>query len=199
MMISFLVANPLITALIWAVMYIFDYSATIWFARLYRQSLNRHFTYEGGVEMNPVFEKDVANLRLISPRFVFLLTLMSLMLILFGSFEPINPLVGSFEFLIGAFLLLWTFIDLRHLRNFYFHLHLKNRPQSVDGHIKQSYWLNQRLISYDAFMFSFVYGLGWLASGQQFFLGGAFVCLLLALRHFLLANRKPKVNVSPAS
>lgn len=198
-MILFLVTHPLITALIWAVMYIFDYSATLWFARLYRQSLNRHFTYEGGVEMNPVFEKDVANLRLISPRFLILLSLMTLMLILFGWLDRFNPLFGSFEFMVGAFLLLWIFIDLRHLRNFYFHLHLKNRPGSVDGHIKQSYWLNQRLISYDAFMFGVIYGLGWLASGEQFFLGGAFVCLVLALRHFLLANRKPKVNITPIS
>lgn len=197
-MISFLVAHPIVTALIWAVMYVFDYSATIWFARLYHQSLKRHFTYEGGVEMNPVFEKDVANLRLISPRFLILLSLMALILILFGWLDPFNPLLGSFEFMIGAFLLMWTFIDLRHLRNLYFHLHLKNRPESVDGHIRQSYWLNQRLISYDAFMFGVVYGLAWLASGQQFFLGGAFVCLALALRHFLLANRKPKVNINLA-
>jgi hypothetical protein len=198
-MIPFLVTHPLITALIWAVMYIFDYSATIWFARLYRQSLNRHFTYEGGVEMNPVFEKDVANLRVISPRFLILLSLMTFMLILFGWLDQFNPLFGSFEFMVGAFLLLWVFIDLRHIRNLYFHLHLKNRPESVDGHIKQSYWLNQRLISYDAFMFGVIYGIAWLASEEQFFLGGAFVCLVLALRHFFLANRKPKVNISPAS
>jgi hypothetical protein len=198
-MIPFLVTHPLITALIWAVMYVFDYSATIWFARLYHQSPNRHFTYEGGVEMNPVFENDVANLRLISPRFLILLSLMASMLILFGWLDRLNPLVGSFEFMTGAFLLLWTFIDLRHLRNLYFYLHLKNRPESVDGHIRQSYWLNQRLISYDAFVFGLVYGVAWLASGQQFFLGGAFVCLVLALRHFLLANRKPKINVNSVS
>jgi hypothetical protein len=198
-MIHFLVDHPVITALIWATMYIFDYSATIWFARLYSQSLNRHFTYEGGVEMNPVFEKDVASLRLISPRFLFLLTLLSLVLITFGWVDQLNPLVGSFEFMVGAFLLLWTFINLRHLRNLYFHLHLKQRPESVDGRIKQSYWLNQRLISYDAFAYSTICGLAWLANGQQFFLGGAFVCLALALRHFLLANRRPKVDINPAS
>src|SRR5512141_1140733 len=118
-MISFLVSNPPITALIWAAMYIFDFSATLWFSRLYRQSLNRHFTYEGGVEMNPVFEKDVANLRLASPRFLILLSLLTLILILFGWLDQLNPLVGSFEFMVGAFLLLWTFIDLRHIRNLY--------------------------------------------------------------------------------
>lgn len=199
MVISFLVTHPFITALIWAAMYIFDYSATIWFARLYRQSLNRHFTYEGGVEMNPVFEKDIANLRLISPRFLILLSLMTLVLILFGWINQNSPWIGSFEFLIGAFLLLWIFIDLRHIRNMYSQLLVKRYPDSVDGHIRQSYWFNQRLISFDAFSYSVIYGVCWLASGRQFFLGGAFICLGLALRHFLLATRKPKVDVSPAS
>jgi hypothetical protein len=194
-MIPFLVANPTITAFIWAVLYTFDYSATLWFARFYQQSLNQHFTYEGGVEMNPVFEKDIAGLRPISPRFLILLSLLVAILILFGW---LNPLAGNFEFMVGAFLLLWTFIDLRHVRNLYFHQHLKNRPESVEGHIKQSYWLNQRLVSYDAFSFSVVYGLAWLASGQMFFLGGMFVCFVLALRHFFLANRKLKVDIRPA-
>jgi hypothetical protein len=195
-MIPFLVVNPVITACIWAALYIFDYSATLWFAKLYRQYLNQHFTYEGGVELNPVFEKDVAGLRLISPRFLILLSLMAAILILFGW---LDSLIGNFEFMVGAFLLLWTFIDLRHIRNLYFHLHLQNRPESVKGHITQSYWLNQRLTSYDAFTFGAIYGLAWLASGRQFFLGGMFVCFLLAARHFLLANRKPKVNINSAS
>lgn len=195
-MIPFLIGNPVMTISIWAVMYIFDYSSTLWFARLYRQSLYRHFTYEGGVELNPVFEKEIAGLRLVSPRFLVLLILMTTMLVFFGRF---NQVFGNFEFMVGAFLLLWMFIDLRHIRNFYFHLHLKSRPGSVEGHIKQSYWLNQRLVAYDAFTFGVVYGLAWLVSGQQFFLGGMFVCFLLALRHFFLATRKPTVDISPVS
>jgi hypothetical protein len=86
--------------------------------------------------MNPVFEKDVAGLRLVSPRFLILLSLMTGVLIFCGS---LDPAYGSFEFLVGAFLLLWIFIDLRHIRNLYFHLHLRNRPESVEGHIKQFY------------------------------------------------------------
>ena len=97
-MIQFLVANPIITACIWVVMYIFDYSATLWFARLYQQSLNRHFTYEGRVEMNPVFEKDIAGLRVVSPRFLILLSLMTLVLVFFGKFDSV---FGNFEFMVG--------------------------------------------------------------------------------------------------
>jgi hypothetical protein len=101
---------------------------------------------------------------------------------------------GNFEFMLGAFLLLWTFMDLRHLRNIYSHFHLRIRPAAMDGQIKQSYWLGQRMIAFDAFSYALVYGLGWLASGRWFFLGGVFVCFLLAVRHFFLANRTPGIK-----
>jgi hypothetical protein len=55
-MIQFLVAHPPIAAAIWAVMDIFDHGATLWFARKYQQNPNRYITFEGGVELNPVFE-----------------------------------------------------------------------------------------------------------------------------------------------
>ena len=191
MLIAFLLAHPILAAFIWAAMYIFDYGATIWFARLYKNSLAPHFAHEGGVEMNPVFEKDIAGLRVISPRFLVLLMILVAALVFFGTVEPGSE---TFEFLIGAFLLLWTFVDLRHLRNIYFHWHLKVRPAALAGQIRQSYWLNQRLVAFDAFAFGVVCGLACLASGRLFFFGGFLVSTLLALRHFLLANRKPRVT-----
>jgi hypothetical protein len=190
-LIPFLVANPIIAALIWAAMYIFDYTATLWFSRLYHNNPDRHFTYEGGVEMNPVFEKDIASMRWVSPRFLLLLCLLTALLVFLGRLDPAGE---NFEFVLGAFLLLWTFMDLRHIRNIYFYLHLRLRPGSMDGQIKQSYWLGQRLISYDAFASGLVYGLGWLVSARPFFAGGALVCTLLAVRHFFLANRTPGVK-----
>lgn len=172
-------------------MYIFDYSATLWFARLYRNSPNRHITFEGGVEMNPVFEKDIASLRWVSPRFLVLLCVMTALLVFLGRLSPAGM---GFEFVLGAVLLLWTFMDLRHIRNMFFYLHLHLRPASMDGQIKQSYWLSQRLISYDAFAYGLIYAVAWLASPRLFFIGGALVCFMLALRHFLLANRVPRVK-----
>ncbi len=187
-MIQFFLHNPIIAALIWAVLYAVDYSSTVWFARYYQKTLSRHFKYEGGVELNPIFELDIARPRWINLRFLALLTIMVGLLILFGVFIPWTV---NFEFMLGAFMLLWLFVDLRHIRNLYIHLHLKDWPDAMSGHIRQSYWLGQRLVSYDAFVFGIVYFLAWLASGIQFFAGGSFVCFSLAGRHFFLANRKP--------
>ncbi len=141
--------------------------------------------------MNPVFEKDIAELRWISPRFLILLGIMTCVLVFIGRLDLVGK---NFEFVLGAFLLLWTFMDLRHIRNIYFHLHLRFRPDSLDGQLKQSYWLGQRLVAYDALAYGLVYGIGWLASGRSFFMGGAFVCFLLAVRHFLLASRISKIK-----
>jgi hypothetical protein len=188
-MIAFLVAHPFLAILIWVVMYIFDFSSTLWLARNYQNNPNRHINYEGGVEMNPVFEKDIAGLRFISPRFLILLTLMVAVLVFIGLTDPL----GSFEMVIGAFLLLWVFVDLRHVRNFYFYALLKARPQAMSGQVTQAYWLNQRLVAFDAFAYAAVYGLAWAASGRDFFSGATLVCALLAVRHFLLASRKPKI------
>lgn len=189
-MIEYLVAHPPIAAAIWAAMYIFDYSATLWFARKYQQNVNRHITFEGGVELNPVFEKEIAGLRLVSPRFLILLTLMVVLLIAIGTLDLFG--IG-FEFVLGAFLLLWFFVDMRHLRNIYSYSMLKIRPDAMDGHMKQSYWLSQRMIAFDAFGFMLICTLAWLAGGGKFFVGGMLVSAVLAMRHFFLAQRKPKM------
>jgi hypothetical protein len=195
-MIQFLVANPLVTACLWAALYFFDYSATVWFAQVYRRSLKWYFTYDGGMEMNPVFARQVASLRQLSPQFLFLLSLMTTVLVVSGRY---GRAYVNYQFIVGAFLLLWVFIDLRHLRNIYFYQHLTTRPGAVEGHLRQSYWLSQRLTAFDAFSAGVVYGLAWAAGGQDFFLGGAFVCFALAVRHFFLANRRPEVAPSPGT
>jgi len=190
-MISFFVINPLLTACAWALLYFFDYSMTLWFSHLYRQWLSQYFIHEGGVEMNPVFEKDVANLRSSLPHFLVMISLVMAILILFGK---IGPDVGDFEFLAGAALLLWTFINLQHIRNIYLYIHMRIRPNSIEGQIKQTYWLNQRLVAYEAFTFAVIYGLVWTTNGTHFFLGGAFACFGLAIWHFSLAGRTVSPN-----
>lgn len=185
-MIQFFLQNPIIAALIWAVLYAFDFGITGWFSQYYRNTLSRNFTYEGGVELNPVFEKSVAKPDGINRRFLFFGIFMVGLLVFFGS---IIPEMVNFEFMLGAFLLLWLFIDLRHFRNSYLYLCLKDKPEALTGHIQQTYWLSQRMVSFDAFAFGFVYYVGWVFSGREFFAGGAFICFLLTVRHFLLADR----------
>lgn len=184
-MLDVLSSNSLIVAVLWAAMYVFDYASTLWLARAYQSTLNRYVIYEGGIELNPVFEKEIARQRTISPKFVFALTLYFLIILLSGFTWPI-----ALEITSGASLLTWAFIDLRHLRNYAFVWFLRRKPDSLKGQQQYTYWLMQKLVSTEAFGFALLYFFLALLTWRVFFAMGALTCLALAIRHYRLANRK---------
>ena len=61
------------------------------------------------------------------------------------------------EFLAGALLLTWVFVDSRHLRNYAYVWFLRRRPESIKGRSEYSYWLTQKMLSSEAFTFSLFY------------------------------------------
>src|SRR5512138_2477915 len=132
-MLDLLISNPWLLALIWAVMYIFDYASTLWLAKAYETTLSRYVLYEHGVELNPNFEKEVAGHRRLSPKFALLLALVVVLILL-------SPVVGYLftEFFAGALLLTWSFVNARHLRNYAYAWFMKRRPEAVKGRQEQS-------------------------------------------------------------
>jgi hypothetical protein len=184
-MLDALLSNPWLIAVLWSAMYIFDYASTLWLAHAYQTTISRYSIYEGGVELNPVFEKEIARRQSISPKFIAALILYDLVILLSG-------LINFFavEVVAGATLLTWIFIDLRHLRNYFYVGFLRAKPESLQGQLRYSYWLLQRLISAEALGFALMYGFFALLTGRVFFLMGAITCAALALRQYRLANRK---------
>jgi hypothetical protein len=187
-----LLSNTWLVALTWAAMYIFDYGSTLWLADAYQTTISRHSVYEGGVELNPVFEKEIARRQAISPKFIAALVFYCIVILLSG----LAGLLAA-EVVAGATLLTWVFIDLRHLRNFFYVGFLRRRPESLQGQIRYSYWLLQRLISAEAFGFALMYGLFALLTGRVFFLMGAVTCLAMAARQYRLANRRLPMETRP--
>jgi hypothetical protein len=188
-----LLSNSLNVAVIWAAMYIFDFASTFWLAGAYRDILSKYNIYEGGVELNPVFEKEIARRQKINLKFLAALVIYFLV-ILFSIY------VGRLflEFIAGALLLTWLFIDLRHLRNYGYVGLLRRKPDAIktgNGPNTLSYWVLQRLISLDAINFSLLCLLLAILTFRLFFLGGMSTCLALALRHWRLANRKSPLVV----
>ena len=196
-MLDFLISNTWAIAILWIALYVFDYASTLWLARVYRTTLSSYIHYEGGVELNPNFEQEIARGQMPSPRFILLLALV-LLIVLF------SWLLGVYfvEFLAGALLLTWVFVDSRHLRNYAFIRFLRRKPDSLKGRSEYSYWLMQKTISSEAFTFSLFYLFLALLTLRLFFLAGVVTCLSFALRHNRLANRKlsttptrPKITV----
>jgi hypothetical protein len=187
-----LISNTWMIAILWVVLYVFDYASTLWLARVYRTTLSKYVFYEGGVELNPNFEREISRGQGPSPRFIVLLSLV-LIIVLF------SWLLGGYfvEFLAGALLLSWFFIDQRHLRNYAFVWFLRRKPDSLEGRSEYSYWLMQKMLSSEAFIFSLLFLFLAVLTWRLFFLAGVLTCLSFAIRHNRLANRKPPGTTRP--
>jgi len=186
MLIDILVGNPWLVAVSWGVLSIFDFTATMIYSKVYRESLSANITYEGGMEMNPVFEKDVQRLRWFSPRYVISMLGTALLIIVVGNWS--SPL--WFELLAGAALLLVLITDLRHIENLSIVWFMKSDPTGFKGKIEQSYALSQRRVAVGTFNIGLLYLFVFLLVWRVFFLGGTVICVLFAIRHLLLSKRK---------
>jgi len=186
MLIDILVGKPWLVAIVWGVLSIFDFAATMLYSKAYREFLSANITYEGGMEMNPAFEKDVQQLRWFSPRYLVSLLTVALLIILAGWVF----LTLWFEILAGAALLLVLITDLRHIENLSTVWFMRLDPAGFKGKIQQSYALSQRRIAVGTFNIGMLYLIVYFLVGRVFFLGGALICVLFALRHFLLSKRQ---------
>lgn len=188
---SFLLQNIWISLLIWSLLYLGDYFLTIFSARNFQTKLSDHYQFDQSFELNPLFENDVNNLRLISPRHIFLWLLTSVVFYLLWqithqtSFEPL------FYFVYGELVLMEIAVHLRHLRNIAI---IKSHSEgAVTGQIRYSYWFGLKLSSWEFLSFFIVYMLFALFEGSWFFAGGATGCLILALRHYRGSKKAQKV------
>jgi len=186
MLIDTLVQNPWLVALSWAFLSLFDFSATMLYSKAYRDFLSSTVKYERGVEMNPLFEKDVKQLRWFSPRYFLLMSGVTFLIGFTGRWFPAK----TFEMLAGTVILLVLVIDLRHIENLSFVWFLKSDPGGFKGQIEQSYKLSQRRVAVNAFNTGVLYLIVFLLTNRIFFIGGTIVSVVLAIRHFLLSRRK---------
>ena len=184
-MLDTLILHPWMIALIWAAMYIFDYGSTLWLKSAYQTTLSRYVVYERGVELNPNLEKEIARGRIISPKFVLLLAIVVAIVLL-------SSLVGYLfvEFLAGALLLTWSFVNSRHIRNYAYVWFLRRRPDALGGRQVFSYWIMQKMLSAEALAFGLIFLFLTVLTWRIFFLAGAMTCLAVSLRAYRLANRK---------
>ena len=186
MLIDTLVGNPWLVAVLWGILSIFDFVATMLYSKAYREFLSANVTYEGGMEMNPAFEQDVQQLRWFSPRYVLSMLSVAILIVLAGMWFP----TLWFETLAGAALLLVFITDLRHIENLSMVWFLKSDPEGFKGRIEQSYKLSQRRVAVGVFNIGVLYLVVSLLTQRLFFLGGGIICMLYALRHYLLSNRQ---------
>lgn len=184
-MLDLLILHPWLLALVWAALYLFDYVSTLWLRRMVDVVLSRYVVFERGPELNPNFEGEIARQQRFSPKFIILLLLVVVLVLL-------SPVVGYYfvEFLAGALLLTWAFVNSRHLRNYFYVSFVRQKPDALQGRQVQSYWFMQKQLSSEAMVWGLLYLALFLLTWRIFFLAGALTCGALALRAYRLANRK---------
>ena len=185
-LIDILVGNPWLVAVLWGILSILDFVGTMLYSKAYREFLSAKIAYEGGMEMNPAFEKDVQRLRWFNPRYLISMLSIAIIVLLAGRWLP----TLWFEILAGAALLLVFITDLRHIENLSMVWFLKSDPEGFKGRIEQSYKLSQRRVAVGVFNTGLLYLAVFLLTQRSFFVGGGGICMLYALRHYLLSNRQ---------
>lgn len=93
------------------------------------------------------------------------------------------------EIFLGGVILLWLYVDLRHLYNYGRVYFLKRKPESLKGTIVQSYWYSQIMSAVDAVIFGVLYFCVWIISYRLFFFGGVLACFFWALRHYRISKQ----------
>lgn len=186
MLIDTIVGNPWLVAVLWGILSVIDFSATLLYSKAYREFLSEIVKYEHGVEMNPNFEKDVQQVRWFSPRYIVLMLTVAVLVGLSGMWLP----KIWFEAVAGAVLLLVFITDLRHIENLSVVWFLRTDPAGFKGRIEQSYKLSQVRVAVGSFNIGLLYFLIFLLTGRIFFSGGALICTLYAVRHYLLSKRQ---------
>jgi len=195
MLLDYIINNVWICVILWAVLYASDYMLTIVGARLYQQGVQKYIYFEKGYELNPYFEKDVAQLKLFSSRFVFMLlgTSASIFIarlaldIVFKSSPAMQ--LKMFEIVAGCFILMELAIHGRHFRNILFFKKLM-RSLGIDGRIEYSRWLSHYMSSIELLWSAFFYFIIFLLTGRFFFIGGALSCLAVASKSEKIAQKK---------
>ncbi|CAN5498604.1 hypothetical protein BH10CHL1_BH10CHL1_12890 [soil metagenome] len=189
MLIDYLTPHYLVAAFLWGALYLCDYFLTLRSATVYLQGAHERIIFQRGLELNPVFADDIARRRRFSIRFFGFYTLGMICLIAFGAF--LDPLI--YEGVLGALLLEWITIDLRHIQNLWY-FRLLGQSNQVTGKIEYTYSFSLRVSGTDLLKFAAIYLFCAVVTERVFFLGGAVACSLLALRQFMLARRAAKVK-----
>jgi hypothetical protein len=187
---DYMTDHPWAAVAAWAVLYVLDYYLTIAGAALVEKGAGRHVIFEKGYELTPCFQKDVSLLRRISPRFLGMLLMSSLILgglwFLFMRLEEARPV---FEFILGLFILVELVILVRHMNNLCLFRYLR-ASEGVEGSIRYARWLSLRLSSGQFLTFCACFIMLWLLTGRWFFAGGALGCLFIGLQHLSRSSRE---------
>ena len=186
-MITYFVDNFWLGPLLWSILYISDYSFTIACAKMYRQQ--SIIVFEGSFELNPIFQKDIDSLKIVSSRFLLILVI-GIGILLFIWF--LNSTISDWNlylFALGSFIFGELVIHKRHLQNWFLYRYAIG-SNGIQGHIEYSRKIILRRSALEMFLFTILLFIVFALTFQWFFLGGTCGCLSNAINQYRLALKK---------
>jgi len=190
---NWLATSPWIGVVLWIILYVSDYYLTIYSARGFREV--GHFQFEGSFELTPQYQKDINELKPVSPRHIILLFVYSLIIfILWWVFDYLFVYPWLYKFYLGMFLLIEVAVHLRHLRNVFLVREIR-KSGGVDGQITYRKWFSYRISAFDLYLFGGLFLLIALLTFSAFFFGGAIMCFGTAFKHNRLAKKTRSISV----
>ncbi len=168
--------------LLWLFLYISDYTLTFICARMYKcQNVIR---IEGSYELNPMFQKDINNLKRLSPTFIFFLFFITLLLYaLHYLFVKRSSDQEYYLFILGATVLGQLTIHIRHLHNWLLYRNCTG-SNSLRGNLEYPRKLVYKISSLEFISFSILYLFIFLITYEWFILGGTITCFGAAFNHY---------------
>jgi len=170
--------------LLWVALYISDYTLTMFCARLYAMAVRDKIVIEGSYELTPFYQKDIDSLRLISPRFVAVLLIMSVFLYAFWNLTR-AAVPEMYLFILGMLVGVQLAVHVRHLRNLF--TFRAAQTDAIRGRIEYSRPMSLRVSAVEMLSFAGLYFVLFLLTGSWFILGGTLSCLTVAIKHRKLA------------
>jgi hypothetical protein len=201
---STFLAAPWLAALLWLTLHGVDWVLTIRGARLRELVLTRAGAKAASdYELNPIFRKDVARLRLGSTRFAVTWIGGALVfwvaLFVFALLRDRGLVDFVVAFLLGMLLFTRLVIIGRHLRNIYlFSRLLRPSAPSAFAQTQLDLELNLRLSALMFLEAAVLVGLATLLTGNTWTMGGTLGLLLLASKHCVLAARAARHRTPPS-
>jgi hypothetical protein len=191
-----LATSPIPGVILWIILYISDYTLTIYSARGFREI--GHFKFEGSFELTPQFQKDIDTLKPFSKRHVILLVLYSLLIVFIWWFtKRLLFLPWTYLLYLGMFLLLEVGVHLRHLRNISLIREI-SKNGGVEGQISYKKWFSYRISASEFYLYSALFLIFAVLTYSPFFLGGAIMCFGTGFKHGRLAKKAKTTAVQAA-
>jgi hypothetical protein len=193
------ITQPWTGIALWVVLYCSDYAITIACARMLRSGADKHLVLES-FELTPYFQKDIASLRRISPRFLLMLLISTSLLVAIWAWAArlaaeLPWSWNMYRMFLGALICVELAVHVRHVTNLVMFARARD-SKGVSGQIRYAQWVTYQWSSIQIVAFAAVYLFSFGLTMNWFFAGGFVKCFVESLRHWRLYRKHLAISNS---